>query len=94
MVALTGIVGYLRADNNISYHAQSFKEMIAMCLVKDPTKRPTAEKLLRHSFFKHARTADYIRRHILDGLPLLEDRYKNLKVSHIKQFSSCASGNI
>ncbi|KAG0591959.1 hypothetical protein M758_1G207400 [Ceratodon purpureus] len=59
--------------------SKSFKEMIAMCLVKEPTKRPTAEKLLRHSFFKHARTPDYISRHILDGLPLLGVVYKNLK---------------
>lgn len=62
---------------------QSFKEMIAMCLVKDPAKRPTAEKLLRHSFFKHARTPDYIARHVLDGLPPLWERVKALKVGQI-----------
>lgn len=59
---------------------QSFKEMIAMCLVKDPAKRPSAEKLLRHSFFKQARSYDYISRHILEGLPPLGERVKNLKV--------------
>lgn len=59
--------------------SKSFKEMIAMCLVKDPSKRPTAEKLLRHSFFKHARTPDHICRHILDGLPSLGERIKILK---------------
>lgn len=36
--------------------SKSFKEMIAMCLVKDPAKRPSADKLLRHSFFKQARS--------------------------------------
>ncbi|KAK8545629.1 hypothetical protein V6N12_026459 [Hibiscus sabdariffa] len=35
--------------------SKSFKEMVAMCLVKDPKKRPTAEKLLKHSFFKNAK---------------------------------------
>ncbi|WRX28405.1 Protein kinase domain - like 10 [Theobroma cacao] len=35
--------------------SKSFKDMVAMCLVKDQTKRPTAEKLLKHSFFKHAK---------------------------------------
>ncbi|WRX29022.1 Protein kinase domain - like 10 [Theobroma cacao] len=35
--------------------SKSFKDMVAMCLVKDHTKRPTAEKLLKHSFFKHAK---------------------------------------
>jgi len=54
--------------------------MIAMCLVKDPAKRPTAEKLLRHSFFKQARSYDYISRHILEGLPPLGERVKTLKV--------------
>ncbi|CAK9872195.1 unnamed protein product [Sphagnum jensenii] len=61
--------------------SKSFKEMIAMCLVKDPAKRPTAEKLLRHSFFKHARTPDYIARHVLDGLAPLWERVKALKVT-------------
>lgn len=64
---------------------QAFKEMIAMCLVKEPTRRPSAERLLRHSFFKHARSSDYIYRHVLDGLPPLGERVKNLKVS-IKLF--------
>jgi hypothetical protein len=51
-----------------------------MCLVKDPAKRPSAEKLLRHSFFKQARSFDYIARHILEGLPPLGERVKDLKV--------------
>ncbi|KAH8959971.1 hypothetical protein BDL97_06G105700 [Sphagnum fallax] len=61
--------------------SKSFKEMIAMCLVKDPSKRPSAEKLLRHSFFKHARSFDYIARHVLEGLPPLGERVKNLKIT-------------
>jgi serine/threonine-protein kinase OSR1/STK39 len=55
--------------------------MIAMCLVKDPSKRPSAEKLLRHSFFKHAHSFDYIARHVLEGLPPLGERVKNLKIT-------------
>lgn len=35
--------------------SKSFKDMVAMCLVKDPKKRPTPGKLLKHSFFKHAK---------------------------------------
>ncbi|CAM6129750.1 unnamed protein product [Calypogeia fissa] len=60
--------------------SKSFKEMIAMCLVKDPVKRPSAEKLLKHSFFKNARSSDYISKHVLDGLPPLGERVKNLKL--------------
>lgn len=59
---------------------QSFKQMIASCLVKDPSKRPPASKLLKHSFFKQARSNDYISRTLLEGLPVLGDRIKALKV--------------
>ncbi|KAG7016193.1 Serine/threonine-protein kinase fray2, partial [Cucurbita argyrosperma subsp. argyrosperma] len=57
----------------------SFKEMVATCLVKDPKKRPSSEKLLKHPFFKHARSVDYLTRTILDGLAPLGERFKKLK---------------
>ncbi|XP_043708164.1 STE20-like serine/threonine-protein kinase isoform X2 [Telopea speciosissima] len=60
--------------------SKSFKQMIASCLVKDPSKRPSAKKLLKHSFFRKARSNDYIARTILDGLPSLGDRMKTLKM--------------
>lgn len=59
---------------------QLFKQMIASCLVKDPSKRPTSKKLLKHSFFKQARSSDYIARTLLDGLPALGDCIRALKV--------------
>ncbi|XP_022721685.1 STE20/SPS1-related proline-alanine-rich protein kinase-like isoform X2 [Durio zibethinus] len=59
--------------------SKSFKQMIASCLVKDPNKRPSAKKLLKHSFFKQARSNDYIARTLLDGLPALGDRIQALK---------------
>lgn len=59
--------------------SKSFKEMIAMCLVKEPTKRPSAEKLLKHSFFKQARPADYVVRTILASLKPLWDRVNEIK---------------
>ncbi|XP_007024814.2 PREDICTED: serine/threonine-protein kinase BLUS1 isoform X1 [Theobroma cacao] len=59
--------------------SKSFKQMIASCLVKDPLKRPSAKKLLKHSFFKQARSNDYIARTLLDGLPALGDRIQALK---------------
>ncbi|XP_054781524.1 uncharacterized protein LOC129288803 isoform X2 [Prosopis cineraria] len=60
--------------------SHSFKQMIASCLVKDPSKRPTAKKLLKHSFFRQARSNDYISRKLLEGLPALGDRMKALKI--------------
>ncbi|KAL0342234.1 UNVERIFIED_CONTAM: Serine/threonine-protein kinase fray2 [Sesamum calycinum] len=59
--------------------SKSFKQMIASCLVKDPLKRPSARKLLKHSFFKQARSNDYIARTLLEGLPALGDRLQALK---------------
>ncbi|KAL8475464.1 hypothetical protein ACS0TY_028209 [Phlomoides rotata] len=59
--------------------SKSFKEMVAACLVKDPKKRPSSEKLLKHPFFKHARSADYLSRSILDGMTPLGDRFRVLK---------------
>lgn len=54
--------------------------MIATCLVKDPKKRPTSEKLLKHPFFKHARSSEFLAQTILEGLSPLGDRFKALKV--------------
>ncbi|KAF8399707.1 hypothetical protein HHK36_015577 [Tetracentron sinense] len=59
--------------------SKSFKELVAACLVKDPKKRPTSEKLLKHHFFKHARSNEYLARSILDGLHPLGERFKILK---------------
>ncbi|KAG8094376.1 hypothetical protein GUJ93_ZPchr0012g21866 [Zizania palustris] len=60
--------------------SKSFKDLVATCLVKDPRKRPSSEKLLKHSFFKHARSAEFLARSILDGLPPLGERFRALKV--------------
>ncbi|KAL3629214.1 hypothetical protein CASFOL_026436 [Castilleja foliolosa] len=59
--------------------SKSFREMIASCLVKDPKKRPSSEKLLKHPFFKNARSSDYLSRTILDGMSPLGDRFRMLK---------------
>ncbi|KAF6165577.1 hypothetical protein GIB67_022748 [Kingdonia uniflora] len=59
--------------------SKSFKEMVAACLVKDPKKRPSSEKLLKHHFFKHAKSYDYLAKTILNGIPPLGERFKMLK---------------
>ncbi|KAK1268982.1 CBL-interacting protein kinase 9 [Acorus gramineus] len=60
--------------------SNSFRAMISMCMVKNPQARPSAERLLRHSVFKQARSQDYIVRTILEGLPTLGDHLKELKL--------------
>ncbi|PIA40219.1 hypothetical protein AQUCO_02500132v1 [Aquilegia coerulea] len=68
-------------EENDKRFSKSFRQMIAMCLVKDPSKRPTAEKLLKHSFFKNGKSNESILRTILKGLPgTLGDRMKSLKI--------------
>ncbi|KAK3183570.1 hypothetical protein Dsin_030856 [Dipteronia sinensis] len=59
--------------------SKSFRELVAACLVKDPKKRPTSEKLLKHHFFKQARSYDYLAHAILDDLPPLGERFRILK---------------
>ncbi|KAK3156930.1 hypothetical protein QOZ80_2AG0113930 [Eleusine coracana subsp. coracana] len=67
--------------------SKSFKEMVAMCLVKDQTKRPTAEKLLKHSFFKNAKPPELTMKSILTDLPPLWDRVKALQLKDAAQLA-------
>ncbi|KAF5192909.1 Serine/threonine-protein kinase fray2 [Thalictrum thalictroides] len=67
--------------------SKSFKEMVAMCLVKDQTKRPTAEKLLKHSFFKNAKPPEISVKGLLTDLPPLWDRVKALQLKDAAQLA-------
>ncbi|KAL3647023.1 hypothetical protein CASFOL_007991 [Castilleja foliolosa] len=68
--------------------SKSFKEMVAMCLVKDQTKRPTAEKLLRHSFFKSAKPPQLIVKKLFVDLPPLWKRVKDIQLKDAAQLAS------
>ncbi|KAK1306759.1 Mitogen-activated protein kinase kinase kinase NPK1 [Acorus calamus] len=74
-------------DRRDKRFSKSFKEMVAMCLVKDQTKRPTAEKLLKHSFFKHAKPPDLSVKSLLADLPPLWDRVKALQLKDAAQLA-------
>ncbi|KAL5750184.1 hypothetical protein ACOSP7_024787 [Xanthoceras sorbifolium] len=67
--------------------SKSFKEMVAMCLVKDQTKRPTAEKLLKHSFFKHAKPPELSVKELFADLPPLWSRVKALQLKDAAQLA-------
>ncbi|KAJ9148139.1 hypothetical protein P3X46_030225 [Hevea brasiliensis] len=67
--------------------SKSFKEMVAMCLVKDQTKRPTAEKLLKHSFFKHAKPPELSVKKLFADLPSLWNRVKALQLKDAAQLA-------
>ncbi|XP_061352198.1 uncharacterized protein LOC133297137 isoform X1 [Gastrolobium bilobum] len=67
--------------------SKSFKEMVAMCLVKDQTKRPSAEKLLKHSFFKNAKPPELSVKKLFADLPPLWNRVKALQLKDAAQLA-------
>ena len=54
--------------------SKAFKEMVASCLSHDPSKRPSADKLLRHPFFKNCKSPDYLVKNVLQVVPSVEKR--------------------
>ncbi|KAH9605900.1 hypothetical protein KSS87_001597 [Heliosperma pusillum] len=67
--------------------SKAFKEMVAMCLVKDQSKRPTAEKLLKHSFFKSAKPPELSVKRLYADLPPLWDRVKAVQLKDAAQLA-------
>ncbi|KAJ7596624.1 kinase-like protein [Mycena floridula] len=57
-----------REGGNHKY-SKAFQEMVQSCLVKDPSKRPTAEQLLATPFFKNSKKKSYLINTILKDLP-------------------------
>ncbi|KAJ6574708.1 kinase-like domain-containing protein [Mycena capillaripes] len=55
-------------------YSRAFKELVDSCLVKDPSKRPTAEELLQSPFFKSSKKKSYLVGAILKDLPPLIHR--------------------
>lgn len=61
-----------------------------MCLVKDQTKRPSVEKLLKHSFFKQAKPPELSVKKLFADLPPLSTRVKALQVWFHMCFDACS----
>jgi serine/threonine protein kinase len=60
-------------------YSKTFKDMIDSCLQKDPNRRPTAEKLLQHAFFKQAKKPSYLVGTIIEGLTPLTERRRRIR---------------
>lgn len=66
----------MMSPNTRKKFSKNFQDMIACCLQKDPTKRPTAEKLLKHKFFSKKASRDHLVNTILSKLPPLSERVR------------------
>ncbi|OMO54787.1 hypothetical protein CCACVL1_27568 [Corchorus capsularis] len=60
--------------------SKAFKDMVALCLDQDPAKRPSAEKLMKHSFFKNCKNSEFLVKNVLQGLPSVEERFRVSKI--------------
>ncbi|KAJ3822264.1 kinase-like domain-containing protein [Lentinula raphanica] len=63
-------------------YSKAFQEMVASCLVKDPSKRPTAQELLQTPFFKNTKKKSYLINAILKDLPPLAKRQERRIVAN------------
>ena len=62
------------------HFSKAMREVVSLCLQKDPEKRPKAAKLLEHRFFKAASSdPDFLAKRLLRDLPPLCERIAALK---------------
>jgi len=72
-------------------YSRAFADVVAMCLCKDPTARPTAEQLLALPFFRGARHRRHLVGALLSGLPPLADRQERRRQASIASNPSASS---
>ncbi|KAI8876354.1 kinase-like protein [Backusella circina FSU 941] len=89
MMTLSNAPPTLDRENCKHKYSKIFKEMIDCCLQKDPNKRPSAEKLMNHPFFKQAKRKEYLVRSILStALPLDQRPKKKIPEKHVSYEST------
>ncbi|AEE83449.1 putative serine/threonine-protein kinase BLUS1 STE-STE20-Fray family [Arabidopsis thaliana] len=60
--------------------SKAFREMVGLCLEQDPTKRPSAEKLLKHPFFKNCKGLDFVVKNVLHSLSNAEQMFMESQI--------------
>ncbi|KAK9806028.1 hypothetical protein WJX73_007033 [Symbiochloris irregularis] len=69
----------LEAERGNKHFSKAMRDIVAKCLVKDLSKRPTAAQLLEHKFFKTAHDSNYLVKHLLAGMPAVPERVKQMR---------------
>lgn len=73
--------------------SKALKELVTMCLKKNPGERPSAAKLLEHRFIKSAKSTDHFARHVIEKLQPLGERVRLLKEREAKRRADSESEN-
>ncbi|KAJ3309519.1 hypothetical protein HDV04_005959 [Boothiomyces sp. JEL0838] len=94
MLTLQNSPPTLDRENTVHKYSKSFKDMIDSCLQKDPTKRPTAEKLLTHPFFKTAKKPQYLVGTLLKDLtPITERQHRTQSQINLEELTAEKTGD-
>ena len=80
------------------HFSKAMREVVQLCLQKDPKQRPTAAKLLEHRLFKNAHhEKDFLVKHLLKSLPSLVERVHTLSntihTTHVSNKSTTKNGD-
>jgi len=66
----------ISSSTEIKRYSSTFKEFVTRCLQQDPHKRPSAENMLNHKFFKELPQTAQMKEALTDNLPSLGERFK------------------
>ncbi|PON83341.1 LOW QUALITY PROTEIN: Serine/threonine protein kinase [Trema orientale] len=88
------------AISNLWSFSEEYKDMVSLCLDKDPAKRPSAEDLLKHPFFlKYNKMGpEVIEKYLVRGFPSVEERRSKARETSLdnwfegRQSSTTTSG--
>lgn len=68
--------------NGNKHFTRELHDLVALCLQKDPMKRPSSFALLDHKFFKrhtHSRDPTFLKRTLLHDLPDVVTRVQHMR---------------
>ncbi|KAG1267927.1 hypothetical protein G6F68_001532 [Rhizopus microsporus] len=74
MLTLSSDPPTLCRETSANKYSKIFKDMVDLCMNKDPYKRPMAEKLLQHPFFKQAKKPDWLVKNLIKDIPSIDQR--------------------